>query len=201
MARSYGELERDQDGGVRCKGTLQRNKYLCSNCRPPHSPCSHSTSFAPTSRCSGTTKDGGLLNRLSTSSRCQPQGTPPARNATITHHAKPAHEHTLATRCEDSMGKRRNLWFAMLPPCHSGLLARPDRDAIVLILPRSERSRNATSTILRICLCARTDCVSLRTGSGIDWILPRRGPQNLAASVTGRVFLPGCVPVGECTRG
>jgi hypothetical protein len=63
----------------------------------------------------------------------------------------------------------------MLPPCHSGRLARPDCDAIVLILPRSERSRNATSAILRICLCARTDCVSLRTGSEIDWILPLKG--------------------------
>jgi hypothetical protein len=46
---------------------------------------------------------------------------------------------------------------------------------VVLILPRSERSRNATSPVLRICLCARTDCVSLRTGSEIDWILPLKG--------------------------
>jgi len=42
--------------------------------------------------------------------------------------------------------------------------ARLDRDAIVLIVPRSKGSRNATSTTLHVCFCARTDCVSLEDG-------------------------------------
>jgi hypothetical protein len=42
--------------------------------------------------------------------------------------------------------------------------ARLDRDANVLIVSRSKGSRNATSTTLHVCLCARTDCVSLEDG-------------------------------------
>jgi hypothetical protein len=68
-------------------------------------------------------------------------------------------------------------------PCHSPQTARPDHSAIVLIFPRSKRSRNATSTILRIWLCVRTDCVSLGMGSQIDWM-----------------FLEGTSPEGSLCR-
>lgn len=84
-------------------------------------------------------------------------------------------------------------------PCHSN---RSNFQTAMLIVsisfPRPERFRNATSTILRICLCARTDdCVSLRTGSEIYWMLPRRDTQSLTAAVTGRVLLPGRLPDGQ----
>lgn len=84
-------------------------------------------------------------------------------------------------------------------------LARPDHRAIVLIslsFPRSKRSRNATSTILRI-LLVRTHRLCI-VGDGVTNRLdvPSKGhPQSLAAPVTGRVFLPGRLPEGSVRRG
>lgn len=92
-----------------------------------------------------------------------------------THHAEPAREHTLATRFEDGMGKFKNLWFTMLRHGNYGqLTSRPRCNCFDL--PRSKRSRNATSTILRICLCACTACVPLGTASQIDWTFPQGKP-------------------------
>ena len=65
--RSYDELQRERDGGVQCKGTLQWNKYLCSRCRRrQHSPCSLFQSRTNVPLLWNNTRDGGMPNRSST---------------------------------------------------------------------------------------------------------------------------------------
>ena len=157
------------------------------------------------SRCSGTTKDGGMPNRSTTHRDVSPRERLQRGMQPSLTHAKPTRKHTLATGCGDGMGKHSNLWFAMqltMPLCSR--LARPDHRAIVLISlssPRSKRSRNATLTILHILLVrAHRLCI---VGDGVTNRLdvPSKGhPQSLAALVTGRVFLPGRLPEGSVRR-
>lgn len=159
MARSYGELQRRQDGGVRCKGTLQRNKYLCSNCRPRHSPCSlfqFRSNVPPlwNNRKMEVCLIGYRPHRdVSPRERLQ-RGMQPS-----TYHAKTQHASTpspLALKM--AWESPATLWFAMLRHGNYGQLASRPR-CNCFDLPRSKRSRNATSTILRICLCARARAV------------------------------------------
>ena len=161
MARSYGELQREQDGGVRCEGTLQRNKYLCSNCRPSHSPCSHSTSARSNDPVALEQRkmEVCLIGLRPIAMSAPGNASSEECNHQLTH-AKPTRKYTLATGCEDGMGKYGNLWFAMRAH-HAILLETRTVQTTVLDCfdslfppPASERSRNATSTILRICLCA-----------------------------------------------
>lgn len=106
MARSYGELQREQDGGVRCKGTLQRNKYLCSNCRPSHSPCSHSTSARSNDPVALEQRkmEVCLIGLRPIAMSAPGNASSEECNHQLTH-AKPTRKHTLATGCEDGMGK------------------------------------------------------------------------------------------------
>lgn len=205
MARSYSELQREQYGGVRCKGTLQRNKYLCSNCGPSHSPCSHSTSAR--------SNDPVALEQRKMEVcliGLQPIAMSAPGNASseeCNHHSprqtnSQAHpRHRLGRR----HGKVRQLMVCEKnSQCHSARsrTSRPPCDCFDFSFPRSKRSRNATSTILRILLVrAHRLCI---IGDGVTNRLdvPSKGhPQSLAALVTGRVFLPGRLPEGSVRRG
>ena len=139
------------------------------------------------SRCSGTTKDGGMPNRSTTHRDVSPRERLQRGMQPSLTHAKPTRKHTLATGCGDGMGKHSNLWFAMrliMPFC--SYPHRPDHGAdcfdFLSLPPLSKRSRNATSTILRICLCARTDCVSLEDGVTNRLDVAARGHRYVVAA-------------------
>ena len=177
MARSYSELQREQYGGVRCKGTLQRNKYLCSNCGPSHSPCSHSTSAR--------SNDPVALEQRKMEVcliGLQPIAMSAPGNASseeCNHHSprqtnSQAHPRHLLGRRH---GKVLQLMFC--EKTRNAILlgiARPDHCAIVLISLSPARSGLGMlpQPYCAYCLCARTDCVSLGMGSQIDWMFPRR---------------------------
>ena len=171
----------------------------------------HLATTAPVSlqrtRCSGTTKDGGMPNRSTTHRDVSPRERLQRGMQPSLTYAKPTRKHTLATSRAVKTAWESTATYGLRwsSPCHSPRTrtSRPWCDCFDFHLrPRSKRSRNATSTILRIYLCARTDCVSLGMGSQTDWMFSRRDiPRLLAALVTGRVFLPGRLPEGSVRRG